>query len=350
MAAKENSKPGFEAQPERRSTPRQEIKPSYSRNAFWNDYKGRRIYMYTFRMAKGFPPLSRIVGNPAAGRGENDAPRAEYTEIGRKIHFTINEVIASYPQIGICRMILMPDHIHLVIFVKEEIDRHVGRVIGHIKTLCSSRLKEAATVRSENPHGNKESLSIFDGKPQHTILKGKDQLERMIRYVEDNPRRLLIKRSNPELFRIRRGVEICGRLFAVLGNIFLLRKPSIMPVRVRRRFTDTEAAEYREKCLESARGGTVLVSPFISAKEKEIQRLALEAGANIIIIRKEGIPPLFKPPGKLFDLCSEGRLLYLAPWEYETRKSDLTRSECVEMNEIAEAIAGEELVLRLKGR
>lgn len=126
------------------------------------------------------------------------------------------------------------------------------------------------------------------------------------------------------------------------------RNPEIVAVRVCRRFTEEEAEKYRESCLARSEDGAVLISPFISSKEKEIMKSAMDAGGKLIIIRKEGIPPLFKPPGKFFDYCAEGKLLYLAPWEYDTRNSPITRQECVEMNTMAEIIATSNITCRLK--
>ncbi len=322
-----------------KGTYRNPRKPSFSRNAFWNDYHGRRIYMYTFKMAKGFPPLSVIKGNPKVADTDQDPPRAEYTEIGYKVSEIVNGVLEKYPSVKTLRLLLMPDHIHLVIFVTERIEVHAGRIAGHLKTVCSSRLKKFASEPSRNLHGGKTGFTIFDGKPHHSILKGKGQLEKMLRYVDDNPRRHLIKSRNKDLFRIRRKVQIGEHVFATIGNMFLLRYPEIIPVRVRRSFSEDEYSSYLQDCLEKSGNGAVLVSPFISTKEKEIMRLAMQQGGRLIIIRKEGIPERYKPSGDFFDYCAEGKLLYLAPWEYDTCKTELTRHDCIKMNKIAEEIA-----------
>lgn len=314
-------------------------KPSFSRNAFWNDYHGRRIYMYTFKMAKGFPSLSVIKGNPVTSKTNQDPPRAEHTEIGGKVYDIFIDVLGKYPSVKLLRLLLMPDHIHLVFFITEKIEVHAGRIAGHLKTVCSSRFKNLAATPSENLHGGKIGFTIFDGKPHHSILKGKGQLEKMLRYVDDNPRRHLIKAQNRDLFRIRRKVQIGERVFATIGNMFLLRSPEIIPIRVRRSFSKEEVSAYMQNCLERNSNGAVLVSPFISTKEKEIMKMAMLQGGKLIIIRREGIPERYKPSGEFFNYCSQGKLLLLAPWEYDTSKPTLTREDCLAMNKMAEEIA-----------
>ena len=67
--------------------------------------------------------------------------------------------------------------------------------------------------------------------------------------------------------------------------------------------------------------------------------MAIDAGANLIIIRNEGFEERFKPSGLEFELCSEGRLLLLAPWPDKLRRSVVTRAEALEMNALAAKIA-----------
>ncbi|MDE5998300.1 MAG: hypothetical protein K2G77_08850, partial [Muribaculaceae bacterium] len=62
-------------------------------------------------------------------------------------------------------------------------------------------------------------------------------------------------------------------------------------------------------------------------------------------------PDRFKPSGKDFDLCCEGRLLLIAPAEHQTRKLVLKRDMCMNGNEIAEKIAKGAFDMRLlRGR
>ena len=67
---------------------------------------------------------------------------------------------------------------------------------------------------------------------------------------------------------------------------------------------------------------------------------AIETGARIIKLSDQGFEARFKPKGRDFDLCSEGRLLLLAPWPANYgRKSTAGYHEFHTMNDLAMAIA-----------
>lgn len=87
----------------------------------------------------------------------------------------------------------------------------------------------------------------------------------------------------------------------------------------------------------AASKGTVLVSPFISQAEKAIRAEAESLGAKIILITHEAFPERFKPSAHDFDLCSKGRLLIISLGL--TAGTGLSRALCMQMNDLAEAIA-----------
>ena len=107
-----------------------------------------------------------------------------------------------------------------------------------------------------------------------------------------------------------------------------------------------ETPEFREKAdalLAAAAHGAVLVSPCISQGEREIARRAYEAGAKVITLANKGFSPLYKPGGKLFDQCADGKLLMLAPaeWPYLPGKKPITRMDACVLNRIAQLVAGD---------
>ena len=56
--------------------------------------------------------------------------------------------------------------------------------------------------------------------------------------------------------------------------------------------------------------------------------------------KHQGFPKLYKPSGEAFDACSEGLLLQVSPWEYHMERKTITRAQCLELNAMAEGIAG----------
>ena len=200
-----------------------------------------------------------------------------------------------------------------------------------------------------------------------TILFNEEALARALAYMADNPRRLLEKREHAEYFHVIRKLTvrspINGRAlhFAAIGNQHLLAAPSLVQVQCSRHdFAYSKNSDSRidartkpitctpsfeEKAadlLAAASHGAVLVSPCISHGEKEIARRAMSVGARLVVLLNKGFAPRYKPPGRYFDRCVEGRLLMLAPaaWPFLPGKKAMTRQDACVLNRIAQLLCG----------
>lgn len=115
------------------------------------------------------------------------------------------------------------------------------------------------------------------------------------------------------------------------GNIHLLNNPFKEQVIVHRADTPEQFERNKEKWLYTAVNGGILVSPFISKREKEIRREAEELGGRFILITNRPLGEREKPVGKDFELCAEGRMLIIAP----QTPMDFSRIACQQMNKLA---------------
>ncbi|MBR6248788.1 MAG: transposase [Muribaculaceae bacterium] len=307
-------------------------KPSMTRRCTAHDYKSRCFYMITLVVNKRHPLLGTIEGD-----GLTTQAQIKLGVLGQAVTKELVAIPNFYPQLEIGRLQIMPDHLHVIIFVKEPIPVHLGRIINGFKVACNKAfraLKEQGKVRSD-------STALWEQGYHDRILRHEGQLQRMRNYIADNPRRWAIKRNNPELFRVRHNVEAGGQLFAAQGNVFLLDAPWLVAVKCSRSLSQDEIARECERYLSLAREGAVLVSPSISAGEKAVMRAAFDQGFPLIFLQENGFAPLAKPGGRRFDACAQGRLLVLAPWEYHTDRRTIRRDQCLSLNEMAEAICSE---------
>lgn len=97
----------------------------------------------------------------------------------------------------------------------------------------------------------------------------------------------------------------------------------------------------RDAVLRAAREGAVIVSAFVSPKEREIGRLLLMEQLPVIEVVDNGFADRYKPSGKSFYACAENRLVQISPWNYEyCRDLAVNREVCLVMNELARVIAG----------
>jgi hypothetical protein len=168
----------------------------------------------------------------------------------------------------------------------------------------------------------------------------------MISYVQLNPQRLATKRLMPGFFRVQQGVTIAGRTYASVGNIGILQAAHFAAVHVHHEWVDAAAQghpqalrNYMNGCVLAARKGTVMVSPFISPKEKDVLNVLLAEQHPIIVLADNGFRDYYKPSAHLFDAVAGGRALILSPWEYDANKRHISRADCVALNAMAEEIA-----------
>jgi hypothetical protein len=163
----------------------------------------------------------------------------------------------------------------------------------------------------------------------------------MFAYLDDNPRRLLMKRQHPEFFTQLGTLSVVGIKMQALGNRFLLDRPELLPVQCSRKMTETEVNAYVDKCLTACRQGIVLVSPSISPGEKAVMRAAFEAGFPLVYLQENGFTDLAKPGGRRMEACANGQLLVLAPWEHHNERTTISRSQCLSLNDMAHAICNQ---------
>lgn len=346
----------------------EETQHSMKRRSPWHDYHHRGTYMLTLVVEGRAPLLGTLRGKADAPSDSPDAPRVECSALGEAIvKEEIRKISRFYPMVEVWKLCIMPDHIHMIVRVKEEMPegKHLGQVIRGFKTGCSRawwRLfplpagrpagrpaGDAAGTVAETvagtvagvPSASPEGLRpvLFEKGYNDKILLREGQLDNWKAYLDDNPRRLLIKRENPKLFTVLQGMEVAGHKCQLFGNRFLLGIPDKMAVIIHRRYTDEENLRLRKEWLACGERGGVLVSAAISQKEKEVLRVAMDCGYRIILLRENGFPEIYKPSGESFNACAEWLLLQISPWEFHMERKTITRGQCLELNEMAERIA-----------
>ena len=343
--------------------------PSMTRRRLGHDYEARRMYLITVTVEGRRPLLGYLDGDPQVPHGAEGAPHIVLSPLGRAVEEAWMSIPHYHPEVQVVALQLMPDHLHGILFVRERMGQHLGHIIKGFKAATNRAYRElvlssggtevtlsavpsavpsAATVSQhigsqrvepdakrdrsldDRKHGLLWSIGYTDG-----ILDNEGQLERWKEYLRDNPRRLLLKRQRPDLFRVQRNLQVGGEVFSAIGNRYLLERPVRLQVMCSRRLTDAEIEEKKTHFLEQARQGAVLVSPSISKGEKAVMRAAFEAGYPLILLQENGFTDLAKPGGKRFDACAEGRMLILAPWEHHNERRTIRRDQCLTLNDMA---------------
>jgi REP element-mobilizing transposase RayT len=272
---------------------------------------------------------------------ENNA--ATLTENGRIIRDLWRRIGEDYPGVETTSLCIMPDHLHGILRVRENLPQHLGVAIRAFKAQATAALRK----KHNNPQ-----LTLWEPKYNDKCVWRDGSLQAYTNYIHDNPRRYCLKKANPDLFRrierLQHPALPIGKIWSGYGNLFLLDRPEMLVIRVSRKATEAQIALLREEVLREAVQGMVFVSPFISPGEKEIATAILDAPeGDVILLKHDGFPPFFKPKGRFFDLCVAGRLLILS---CGNASDELTREHCLEMNgwcaQIAKENGMENLALR----
>ena len=357
-----------------------EKKPSMLRRRIGHDYGSRCIYLITMTVEGRRPILGRLVGNVLAPVESDDAPRVELTILGERVRTCWAEIEQHYPQIRCIGLQIMPDHLHGILFVREQMDCQLGQVIKGFKTGCNRAYRElgfsvlsAATLsqqsqqqqsqqqqsqqqqsqqqqsqqqQSQQQGQQKRNRSLDDrehgqlwalGFNDH-ILSGRGELANWQRYLQENAYRLAMKRAYPDYFRVRFDVIVGQQTYAAIGNRFLLQHPHKVQVQLTRRLTEQQIQDEVQRCLLQAKGGAVLVSPAISPGEQAVMRAVLNAHYPLIFLTPWGFNAFSKPGHQYFEACAEGRLLLLAPWPHQNERIALTRQMCMNLNGMTKAL------------
>lgn len=356
----------------------------------WN-YRQPWIYQITMTCAhRAATPLGRIVvrsrtEHPAGGgwmpladaRGrftpEDVEARVEYTSLGTAIRALFERFPEFTSEIRPLACQLMPEHLHFIVQVTREMKRPLGNAIGGFKTGCEKIFQRLGGIGH-----------LFAEGFQDTILFHEGQLNNMFNYLADNPRRRAVKALFPDLFTVVRELSIPLHLegavscpvprakargyFSAIGNRFLLQQHLVQVQCSRRYFSyarvptpgggtkiardaqgepiilkSTPEFEERKAALfTAARHGAVLISPCVSEGERQIAHEAFKARLPLITMHNKGFARLFKPSGRYFDACAEGRLLMLAPadWPHQPGEKAMTRNDATAMNRLCQWIAG----------
>lgn len=241
-----------------------------------------------------------------------------YSRLGRIVKDSLPILSEIEPAVRLLQYVVMPDHIHLLIHVQREIEEPIGNAVARWKT-------EVNDLAGEK--------SIFEASFNDQILTPNRSLDVLYRYIRENPYRLLVRRENPDFFSRRSNIVIDGVIYQSYGNHQLLDIPFKRQVLVHRRDTAEEYAANLEKCRYVYSNGGVLVSPFISPRERDIYRECVANDGSLIIIIAERMGERYKPSGELFDLCTKGKLLLISI--SRSNNGHVTREDCLEMNRIA---------------
>ncbi len=284
--------------------------------------------MITLSKHASISPFCTIEGDWKLPVGTRGSSYTRWSSIGGIIADTIYHISSLHTSITAEQYVVMPDHVHILLYVRARLPEPLGFYIARFKGVVNSR----------------SGLShVFEDGFNDQIITYNRNLNKLFDYIRSNPYRLAVRRANPDFFVRSNKVKIGDSTYEAYGNLHLLDNPFKEQVIVHRADAPEVIASRRDRLLYTASNGGVVVSPFISASEKTIRGEAEGVGGRIILITYEQFYERYKPTAHDFALCAEGRLLIITLGL--RLKTELSRSICLRMNALAEEIAGGESVI-----
>ena len=355
----------------------------------------------TLNVHDGLPILGVVEGNSKAKRGEKDAPHVRYTKLGQAVKEVWMNSFHFHSGIEIVEFEAMPEHIHCLIYLKPENKEHLGKIVNGIMIGCTHAYWDELGIEWKSEKLNKDAAAFrkkYD--KDHTrsyrgpalFVHGYNDVEAVtaeevatkIEYIRANPERRLIKGENRAIFTItrrkcsrnwnldavKRGltrdrwfkahaadferafVNLLPRLSTVsvdgtsrlcidyLGNRDILNNQQKVSLVCHK--ADAALFEKQvEAVMNAARNGAVIVSAFISAKERAIRDRLISEQLPVIELVDNGFNERYKPYGKSFYACAEGWMMQMSCWNYVySKQTTVSREMCMAMNELARIISG----------
>lgn len=357
------------------------------------------------------PVLGYITGNADAADGSANTPRCVLTMLGQKVEEEWRGIGRYYPYCICEEVIAMPEHIHALLHLLPENRGHLGRIINGLMIGCTHAYWDMLGIQWRDMRREIEETlkrSIDKGatpasiKNQSRALRaqwqdkdhthsfrgpslfvhgyndveaiGEDEIEIKRQYIHNNPRKHLIQRDKPDLFRVHRNKKsanwtperimqgLCadrfiaadrsrqveawrqittkgirnsrGKVSATLkflnsrpvielvGNVKLFEHP-LYPLVCHR--VDAHLFEQQKMAVLKVvrEQGGVIVTASVSPKERHIVKLLQQELLPVIEVMGNGFSDRYKPIGKAFYAVAEQRRLEVSPWEYEYRRREM---------------------------
>lgn len=269
------------------------------------DYSNSRSYMVTLKLHPQAAALSTLAPTRKL--------KLAYTQLTQPFIDVLTRRLPIYfhGKVHISRFVIMPNHLHILIWLKPLPKNRRLNLIQVVEQLIRF-LIEAYELRM-----GKQPFQPIDANWHDTILFTEEARMRAMKYIDRNPIRACVRTKNTYCTRHTFHSKD-GKLWYFYGNRELLLLPSILAVDCSRKILPE--TPLWDKWRESAR----LITPdgagigtFMSPCEKMVREEILASGGSLIIMLPEGITSYWHPGEELEKLCAEGRILFLTPFEVE---------------------------------
>jgi len=161
-----------------------ELIPERKRNRLKNhNYGTTGVYFLTF--------CTRERRNQFWSRYERDSRGASKYELSREgeiVDQTINTIPQKYEDVKICGYMVMPDHVHLLLWIKP--DEHGRRIESTSVSQIINQLKGQVT--------REIGKSVWQKGFYDHVVRNKNDFDECLKYIRENPAKWIFDHTIPE--------------------------------------------------------------------------------------------------------------------------------------------------------
>ncbi len=162
------------------------------------DYSSGGSYFITICTDRKYPYLSEI---KCVGDGVLDVPHIELTEFGIMVNEQIKEMNAVYDRSKIIKYVIMPDHVHMIICLYENIGSNTDHR-GTSGTPSPTNAAVPALVSTLKRFINKKiGFNIWQRSFHDHIIRSEKEFLEIWQYIENNPINWANDKFNQNLWR-----------------------------------------------------------------------------------------------------------------------------------------------------
>lgn len=288
--------------------------------------------MITMNKSPFVPDFSSLRVKPGCA-GMKEAVGVAYSPLGLLIFRLLKNLRTINSSILIRQYKIMPDHLHILLEIKEKLAEPLGHYIAIFKRRVTLAAQQARVLPPE-------ITGVFETGFNDQFLRSNRSLDAFYVYIRENPYRLWVRLTYPEFFRRINSKSLCGYDCSLYGNFQLLNNPAMETVVIHRKDTPEELRKKKLLWKYIIDNAGVIVGAFVADGEKKVFDYASETSGKIILIQNKGLEKREKPHKKLFELCERGQLLIVSPkFGIEPSMKGITRQECLLMNGFAEKLS-----------
>ena len=144
------------------------------------DYNQNQAVFLTICTKERQHLLSRIVGT-----GVPDGPKIELTECGEIADKYIRQLNDFYDNLSVERYVIMPNHIHIMLWVKGEGNGPSGTPVPTVQNSIPSRFMSTFKRFCNKEYGE----NIWQYRSNDHIIRNREDYEEHLRYIYENPLR-----------------------------------------------------------------------------------------------------------------------------------------------------------------